>query len=880
MNDLRAALDAARALLADDTLAPPPQRADLTALDDVRERLDRRFTLAVVGEFSSGKSYLLNALLGKISRNEGKISGLLTVDINPSTATITELEFAEEESAVARYPSGRAERVPVAQLARFVAVSAGAPGALHNATADDDAAPTHVTVRTDSAFLRRGFVIADTPGLASLNPAHRRATLGYLPRTDAVLYLIDTQQPFTDGDAAFLGLIGEHVSAIFIVQTKIDLWRMPESNGKQAWENARDRIVARAAQHAPAAQVFALSSHDFAVGCLDDDAALRESSGFPAFLAALDLSLEERVRNAREKRAVDVAQSCLARTSERLEYEHSLLKTDAPTLRTQRADAEIALAQRENELAFERDKAAANGAQRAGRIIARGTMLNDELVQALSSAFDVKEIAHIRDRAKLHMLVDAAATRVFSAFASETANEIAADVEEIARNHPTLRASERIALGLGGEPGTGAWSRDLPSGIRSTILLDAIGGPTVAFVHAVASAFAAHAHGAYMKRELGIDVRETFFPQLENDVLAFTRELAARIGAVYADLSHAIEAERRDARAQALDPIDRALARANDAAAGAILAAAREKTDDLRSLIAANAITRRTPERTFASTISHLPDDIPFDADVYQNGLNPHRWRVVLLGALRRGKSSLINAIAQTRLMRDEGGVEAVFPIHVRYGAQERAYALLREGEWRQIPLETAAGQAAQSPVLIEVPWKMPRELVLVHAPAFDSGNPHAEEISLTAAAAASEVLALFSRQLSDHEVALYKRVSELGKPILFAHTIADNENPSERRTVVALAERYLRERDVSCSRIFTLSAMDYFEAMQARRAPSTWNELGALRETLATHAEEHMQRLARRHNAATTRNPPQAAATTPSGSPLSRVFARFFKHS
>ena len=55
------------------------------------------------------------------------------------------------------------------------------------------------------------------------------------------------------------------------------------------------------------------------------------------------------------------------------------------------------------------------------------------------------------------------------------------------------------------------------------------------------------------------------------------------------------------------------------------------------------------------------------------------------------------------------------------------------------------------------------RQVVLVHAPSFDSGEPMAEDIALTAANAASEILALFSRQLSDRELLLYGRVWNSG---------------------------------------------------------------------------------------------------------------------
>jgi hypothetical protein len=230
---------------------------DLSNLRQTAERLRTgRFVLAVVGEFSSGKSFLLNALLGKIVREEragtARITGLLATDINPSTATITELSYSDEEIATAYYPSGRTERIPIDGLSRFVAV--GDEAKLHDATSDESDAPTLVRVGVASPFLANGFVVADTPGLASINPAHRRATLSYLPGADAVLYLIDTQQPFTDGDASFLGIIRRYIESMFIVQTKIDLWRMADvEGGREGWQAAAARIIAQAATNTPKA---------------------------------------------------------------------------------------------------------------------------------------------------------------------------------------------------------------------------------------------------------------------------------------------------------------------------------------------------------------------------------------------------------------------------------------------------------------------------------------------------------------------------------------------------------------------------------------------------------------------------------------------------
>src|SRR6202022_2026052 len=240
-------------------------------------------------------------------------------------------------------------------------------------------------------------------------------------------------------------------------------------------------------------------------------------------------------------------------------------------------------------------------------------------------------------------------------------------------------------------------------------------------------------------------------------------------------------------------------------------------------------------------------DDARFDPLTYEHGLRPERWRIPVIGAFKRGKSSLINAIAGSRVLDDEGAdAEMHFPVHVRYGEQHRAYALGDDAGWNEIALSDALDAATRTPLLIETPWTLPRQLVLVHTPAFDSGFPLANEIVRAAAQSASEIVALFSRQLSDRELALYGAIAQAAKPITFVHTMADHEEAAERRNVVMLADRYLRERAIVPQRIFTTSTLEYREAVDASRAPAGWNELIALRSTLESHAEEHMARLAR----------------------------------
>lgn len=851
----------ARLLVLEDALDERSSASVRTA----REMLARgKFVLAVVGEFSSGKSYLLNALLGKFRReSQGdarRLVGLLAVDINPSTATITELENGEADEAVAYYESGRTERIPLDRLNRFIAVGSGDVGTLHTATTDESDVPTRVRVTTPSEFLARGFLVADTPGLASANPAHRRATLGFLPGADAVLYLIDTQQPFSEGDASFLGIVRRHIDSIFIVQTKIDLWSRLSADGRPAWKNATERIERLAAIHAPGTYVYPLSARDYVEGTLDGNSERVSASRFLPFLEALDASLIARTGRSRLRRARDVAARVGFDAIAQIDGDLAMLALPAETLRSELLARTPKLVELDSRIEMQRSLLRTESATRRSRLSQEILALAEELELALGQAFDTTDIAKLRDRARLHVLVDRVTAHAVEAFAKRAALLAVEPLDAIERASGTeipLRFSlvESAAIAFGGQLGTSLWSGDPADAIAATIVLDAIGGPAIAVVHAISMRFVAAAADTYMKRELIADLRASIFPALRNDVVDLGNRIASNIERIDASLDTALLEAGRTARDADIGSVERALAAVADGEVSARMAAMRTRRETIECELAeivriADAFLAEAPEIAPADPgtemLRRAHSDPSIDAAAYARGLRPQRWRVTILGALRRGKSSLIDAFAGRAVLGDEVPGMARFPIHVRYGERHEAFALDANGAWSEIDPSTVSEAAQRSPVLVLTPWNFPRELVLVHAPAFDSGDIDAEDIALMAARSASEVLCLFSRQLSERELSLYERIAEFGKPMLFAHTMADNESAGERRNVVDLARRYLAERKIPAARVFTVSAQEYAGALATRRAPAGWNELGALRETLDGHATSHMERLAR----------------------------------
>ena len=92
-------------------------------IDALASRLEEdTFEVALFGRVSSGKSSLLNALLG---------TDVLPVGVNPITAVPTKLRYGKTLKAAVAYGDGRSALVPVEELARLV-TEQGNPGNLQN----------------------------------------------------------------------------------------------------------------------------------------------------------------------------------------------------------------------------------------------------------------------------------------------------------------------------------------------------------------------------------------------------------------------------------------------------------------------------------------------------------------------------------------------------------------------------------------------------------------------------------------------------------------------------------------------------------------------------------------------------------------------------
>ncbi len=148
--------------------------------------LEELFLLVIVGEFNSGKSAFINALLGEdeLSR-EG---------VTPTTDRITVLRYGER-------PAERERR----------------EGVLEKEYPND--------------FLRE-VAIVDTPGTNAIIRHHEELSRGFVPRSDLVLFVTSSDRPFTESEREYLELIRDWGKKIVLVVNKVDLLREDEDRDK------------------------------------------------------------------------------------------------------------------------------------------------------------------------------------------------------------------------------------------------------------------------------------------------------------------------------------------------------------------------------------------------------------------------------------------------------------------------------------------------------------------------------------------------------------------------------------------------------------------------------------------------------------------------
>ncbi len=139
-------------------------------------QIDDLFLIVIVGEYNSGKSAFINALLGK---------EILETGVTPTTSNITILRYGIDYLVANPSPGLSLISIPNTMLEEISLV--------------------------------------DTPGTNAILREHEALTTDYIPRSDLVLFITSTDRPFTESERQFLELIKDWGKKVVFIINKADI---------------------------------------------------------------------------------------------------------------------------------------------------------------------------------------------------------------------------------------------------------------------------------------------------------------------------------------------------------------------------------------------------------------------------------------------------------------------------------------------------------------------------------------------------------------------------------------------------------------------------------------------------------------------------------
>ena len=149
---------------------------DMSVLARARQQLDSLFLLAVIGEFNSGKSAFVNAMLG---------GNYLTEGVTPTTSQIHIIAWGPEQRVEQVEPYLQRLYLPVDWL--------------------------------------KEINIVDTPGVNVVIQQHQELTESFIPRADLVIFVTSADRPFSKSEREFLGFVQDWGKKIIFVINKLDI---------------------------------------------------------------------------------------------------------------------------------------------------------------------------------------------------------------------------------------------------------------------------------------------------------------------------------------------------------------------------------------------------------------------------------------------------------------------------------------------------------------------------------------------------------------------------------------------------------------------------------------------------------------------------------
>lgn len=262
------------------------QKIDAVKRDELSSRslyalqrdIDKNFfTVVVLGEFKRGKSTFVNALLG---------TPLLPMNILPETATINAIMYSEKPLLSIVYMDGRQEEgEPTYEFLQNFSARENNEERLNKIK--------YIKIGYPLDILKRRIVLVDTPGVSDLNQQRCDITYRFLPKANAVLFLLDANSPLKKSEKEFVEkqLFSLGIKDIIFLVNKYDCIDEEEED-----DDFLDEIKARLSEAFHIGEkgavlnditLYPLSAREALDGIAENDSNRVKASGLPEIQEAL-----------------------------------------------------------------------------------------------------------------------------------------------------------------------------------------------------------------------------------------------------------------------------------------------------------------------------------------------------------------------------------------------------------------------------------------------------------------------------------------------------------------------------------------------------------------------------------------------------------------
>ncbi|MEM9808808.1 MAG: dynamin family protein [Cyanobacteria bacterium P01_D01_bin.56] len=206
---------------------------------DIRGRLEDKFSIVVVGDFKRGKSTLVNALLG---------TQVASTSVTTETVSINEIEYGEVLHIEAHLKDGRTIALNPEQLSADI---------LQPLLQRLGQPISHLRIQAPIDWLK-GIRLVDTPGVGDMMQHFDKQVHGYLSKADVLLYVMFSAATLSESERAFLtsSVMPQDFPKVFFIVNRLD--ELDQQNEQRLLKRTQKQI----SELFPNAYVFGISALD------------------------------------------------------------------------------------------------------------------------------------------------------------------------------------------------------------------------------------------------------------------------------------------------------------------------------------------------------------------------------------------------------------------------------------------------------------------------------------------------------------------------------------------------------------------------------------------------------------------------------------------